>query len=181
MFKKNDSIKFDDAENASIFKHFFSKLADDLVANLPSPSGRFGISSVKSYYKKILGSPSLNFELAPTTEANILMILQSLQTDKAAGIDNISSRFLKDGSKILAEPICQLCNLSISLSLFPTDCKIAKIKPLFKKGSKTDPKNYRPVSLLPIISKIIERVVNEQTQCFLQHSKAICDYRDQDS
>ena len=177
MFKKNDSIKFDDAENASIFKDFFSKLADDLVAKLPSPSGRFGISSVKSYYKKILGSPSLNFELAPTTEANILMILQSLQTDKAAGIDNISSRFLKDGAKILAEPICQLCNLSISLSLFPADCKTAKIKPLFKKGSKTDPKNYRPVSLLPIISKIIERVVNEQTQCFLQHSKAICDYQ----
>ena len=98
--KKNDLIKFEDAENASIFKDFFSKLADDRNTKLPSPSGRFGISSVKSYYKEILGSPPLNFELAPTTEANILMILQSLQTDKAAGIDNISSRFLKDGAKI---------------------------------------------------------------------------------
>ena len=65
---------------------------------------------------------------------------------------------------------------SINLSLFPSDCKIAKIKPLFKKGSNTDTKNYRPVSIFPIISKIIERVVKKQIQCFLKHSNAICDY-----
>jgi len=43
--------------------------------------------------------------------------------------------------------------------MFPEKCKIAKLKPLFKKGSKTEPKNYRPISLLPLISKIFEKVV----------------------
>ena len=50
----------------------------------------------------------------------------------------------------------QICNLSIK-------CKIAKLKPLYKKGKKTNPKNYRPISLLPVISKILEKVIHDQT------------------
>ena len=64
-------------------------------------------------------------------------------------------------------PITQLCNLPISFGRFPDACKIAKLKPLFKKGSKTDPKNYRPISLLPLMSKVLERIVYEQTMEFL--------------
>ena len=62
-----------------------------------------------------------------------------------------SGRFLKDESKVLATPIPQICNLSIKLSMGPGECKIAKLKPLYKKGKKTDPKNYRPISSLPVI------------------------------
>ena len=55
----------------------------------------------------------------------------------------------------------------MALGSFPDACKIAKVKPLFKKGSKTDPSNYRPISLLPLLSKIFERVVLDQTEeCF---------------
>ena len=75
----------------------------------------------------------------------------------------LSGRFLKDGSKVLATPITQICNLSIKLSTVPDECKIAKLKPLYKKGRKTDPKNYRPISLLPVISKILEKVIHDQT------------------
>ena len=64
-------------------------------------------------------------------------------------------------------PITQLCNLSISSGRFPDACKIAKLKPFFKKGSKTGPKNYRPISLLPLISKVLERIVHEQSMEFL--------------
>ena len=64
-------------------------------------------------------------------------------------------------------PITQLCNLSISSGRFPDACKIAKLKPLFKKGSKTDPKNYRPIPLLPLILKVLERIVHEQSMEFL--------------
>ena len=64
-------------------------------------------------------------------------------------------------------PITQLCNLSISSGRFPDACKIAKLKPLFKKDSKTDPKNYHPISLLPLMSKVLERIVHEQTMEFL--------------
>ena len=65
--------------------------------------------------------------------------------------DNLFGKFLKDDADILARPISQLRNLSIKLNSFPRSCKIAKIKPLFKKGSKSDPQNYRSISLLPIL------------------------------
>ena len=79
-----------------------------------------------------------------------------MKTNKATGIDNLSGRFLKGGSKVLANPITQICNHYIKLSAVPDECKIAKLKPLYKKGKRTDPKNYRPISLLPVISKILE-------------------------
>ena len=69
----------------------------------------------------------------------ILSILKGINPSKAAGIDNLSAKFLKDGVHVLARPISQLCNLSIKLNSFPRSCKIAKVKPLFKKGSKTNP------------------------------------------
>ena len=99
--------------------------------------------------------------------------MKGLNPSKAAGIDNLSGKFLKDGAHVLARPISQLCNLSIKLNSFPRSCKIAKVKPLFKKGSKTDPQNYRPISLLPMSSKIIERIVNYQTEEFLSKNKLL--------
>ena len=101
-------------------------------------------------------------EKLPTFSKNTISdFLKELKTNKATGIDNLSGRFLKDGSKVLATPKTQICNLSIKLS------KIAKLKPLYKKGKKTDPKNYRPISLLPVISKILEKVIHNQTMEFV--------------
>ena len=97
--------------------------------------------------------------------------------NKAAGIDNLSGKFLKNGVAVLAKPISQICNLSIKYSHFPTDCKIAKLKPLFKKCSRTAPKNYRPISLLPHISKIIEKVIHDQTQKYLDDYNILYRYQ----
>ena len=60
--------------------------------------------------------------------------------------------------KFLSKPISDLCNVTIISEKFPDPCKVAKPKPLYKKGSVTDPCNYRPISLLPLISKVIEKV-----------------------
>ena len=86
------------------------------------------------------------------------------------GIDGINGMFLKDGAIILAAPIRDLFDLSIKFSTFPDNCKVAKLKPLYKKGSKLDPKNYRPISLLPLISKIFEKIIHAQTQQFLDRN-----------
>ena len=107
----------------------------------------------------------LKFE--KVSSVSILKILKEFKTNKATGIDNLAGRFLKDGSNILYTTIAKICNLSIKLASFPDKCKVAKIKPLHKKGLKTDPKNFRPISLLPLISKIIERIIHDQTMNFL--------------
>ena len=62
-------------------------------------------------------------------------------------------------------------------SKFPLDCKTAKVKPLYKKGSKTDPKNYRLVSLLPLVSKVIKKVIHNQTEIFLNKNKILYKYQ----
>ena len=93
--------------------------------------------------------------------------MTNIEISKAAGVDKLSSRFLKDGANILAKPISTFCNLSVSQGVFPDACKVAKLKPIFKKGKKTDPSKYRPISLLPSISKVTERVIHDQTNAFL--------------
>ena len=96
-----------------------------------------------------------------------------MNIDKVAGIDNLSGKFLKDEANILAKTISKICNLSIKYSVFPTDCQFAKLKPLCKKGSTTLPINYRPISLLPLIPNIIEKVIHHQTQAFLDENKIL--------
>ena len=84
---------------------------------------------------------------------------------------------MKDGAEVLALPLCNLVNLSIKQSLFPDQCKIAKLKPLFKKGSKSDPTNYRPISLLPAVSKVIEKTIQIQTQEYLDKNDLLYKYQ----
>ena len=107
-----------------------------------------------------------------TSPEKTLSILKG-NPSTATGIDNLSGNFLKSGAHVLARPISQHCNLSIKLNSFPRSCKIAKVKPLFKKGSKTDPQNYRSISLLSLLSKIMERIVHDQIEEFLSKNKLL--------
>ena len=104
-------------------------------------------------------------------------ILRDIDTSKAAGIDRPSGRFLKDGADIPAKPVTDICNVSISLNKFPRAFKLAKVKPIFKKGRKTSVSNYRPISLLPIHSKVIEKVVHGQTTKFLNDNNIFFKYQ----
>ena len=167
--EKDGILSFDPKANAEIFKDFYSNLANDLVKKLPNPPNKYGKDAVKKYYENLnLVGKSFSFE--PVAYTSVLKLLQQLNPHKSAGIDNLTGKFLKEGAPVLASPITNLINLSISLSSFPDDCKIAKLKPLYKKEAKTKPKNYRPISLLPLISKIIERIIYDQTQVFLDEN-----------
>ena len=170
--KDRNEIVFNNTNNCFISKCVFSNLAQN-ISKLPPTPNVFNESKVASYYDDIKYK-ELNFEFSEKiSPEKILNILKGLNPSKAAGNVNLSRKFLKDGADILARPILQLCNHCIKLNSFPRSCKIVKIKPLFKKGSKTDPQNYRPISRLPILSKIIETVIHDQTQELLSKSKIL--------
>ena len=81
---------------------------------------------------------------------------------------------MKDGADILIKPVFALCNLSNPRGVLSNACKDAKLKPIFKKEKKPYPSNYRSISLLPVISKIIEKVVHGQTEAFLSDENIYC-------
>ena len=171
--KKYDKISFDDKTNANTFKEFYCNLANDLLVKLPPPSGRFGVTSVRKYYQNLLDLLPCKFKFSNISEDLVLKLLKDTNVNKAAGIDNLSGMFLKDSADVLAKPLSEICNLSMKCSIFSTDCEIAKLKPLFKKGATTLPKNYRPISLLPLMSKVIEKVIHDQTPIFLDENKIL--------
>ena len=79
-------------------------------------------------------------------------------------MDQIPAKFLRDGAEILAVPLRNIINLSVKLSTFPEECKIVKFE-----GARTDPKNKQPISLLPLVSKTIEKSIHFQIEgCFHQ-------------
>ena len=137
--KDKNEIVFNATKNCSIFKNYFSNLAHNLVSKLTLSPNIFTESKIASYYDNNAVSIDLNFQFSETSPVKTLSLLEGFHPSKAAGIDNLSGKFLKDGAHVLARPISQLCNLSIKLNSFPRSYKIAKVKPLFKKGSKTNP------------------------------------------
>ena len=85
---------------------------------------------------------------------------------EATGRDGISVKLLKSAKPAIVKPITNLINKSITNSIFPKKLKEAEVVPLFKKNNPLDKCNYRPVSVLPTISKCYERAIFEQTDLF---------------
>ena len=160
---------------AETFPKFCTDLTESLLKNLPNSRNKFDINSVHQYYKNV--ELKDNFNLNLTTEKKISEVLQFIGISKRAGIYNIPGRFLKDGANILAKPIAKICNTSISSGLFPSDCKIANLKSLYKKRSNTNPESFRPISVLPLISKVIERIVYDQVGNFLLQNNILYNYQ----
>jgi hypothetical protein len=74
--------------------------------------------------------------------------------------------FKLNGRSLIAKPISELVNKSISLGKFPEKLKVAQVVPCYKKSNALDKSNYRPVSILPVISKFFERAINDQLVFF---------------
>ena len=113
------------------------------MKKLPIPPSIYTFNSVIQYYRHFFQADA--FHLTYASEIDVEKTLRGTRVCKAAGIGDLSGRFLKDGSQVLLKPLSELCNLSIKLGNFLDSCKIVKLKTLFKKGSKTNPSNYRPI------------------------------------
>ena len=97
----------------------------------------------------------------------VLKELKKLNPNKALGPDNISPKMLKLAASELAYPLSVVFNVSLETVELPSDWKPSNIVPLFKKGSKTNPRNYRPVSLTSVVCKYLERILNRKLLFYL--------------
>jgi hypothetical protein len=98
------------------------------------------------------------FEFAPTSEAELFLIISKLAPKKSSGWDEISVHTLKKMSLLILTPLRHLVNYSFASKIFPNNMKISKILALFKKGETQDRTNYRPISITSSFSKVYEKV-----------------------
>ncbi len=172
VLKINDKIEYDPVTIGNHVNTFFTTIANKLVSKLPHVPSLYTVDSQTflDFYRDVEKG---KLKLCKVSVDFVSKELQSLNPNKSTGLDNISPRFLKDGAVFLAEPVTHIVNLSISTCQVPADFKTARVKPLFKKNSKLEVGNYRPVSILPIMSKILEKSVYVQVEKYLKDNNLL--------
>lgn len=105
----------------------------------------------------------------------VLKELNRISTNKATGLDNIPSTLLKLAAPYVSNVLTYICNLSLTNGIVPCEWKKAKVTPIHKGGDKDDLNNFRPISVLPIISKILERFVHDEFYSYLQRHNILLD------
>ena len=104
--------------------------------------------------------PQVNsrFRFKIITEFSVLKAIKALKPKRSFGPDKVSSFFIKIAAPVTAKSLANIYNTSIRSGIFPKDWKIAKVAPIFKSGSKSEMGNYRPISVLPTLARIFERL-----------------------
>ena len=171
-----NELCFEKSKVTEQFNKFFTTIASTLVDHLPPGTGKYGWSHIQKFYQSI-HTPLTSFKLMEVSESIVLKILQNLNSTKATGLDQLSPRFVKDGAEVIMSPLTHILNLSLVTGIIPDDLKSARVTPIYKKNSKTEAGNYRPVSILSTISKLFERVVYNQLDQYLQDHKLLYEYQ----
>ena len=123
--------------------------------------------------RELMQDRQCSFTFQPVTPAEIEKLIAGLRNSKSTGVDYIDTWVIKLVAKEILPALTHIVNLSISHSEFPSLWKLAKVVPLLKKGNPLTPKNYRPVVLLPIFSKIMEKAVFQQLVQYLDRNGLI--------
>ena len=166
--KINSKIIHDKQEICNTINDFFSNIGKNLADNIEA----------KTDYKTYLRAPNPNsMALLLTNTDEVKKIISNLKTNKAAGDDNVRPGLLKRCWESLTKPITHIINLSFSTGIVPDQLKLAKVIPVFKKKDKQDPGNYRPISLLSIINKIMEKVMYTRVMSFLNKNNILYKYQ----
>ena len=137
---------------ADKFNNLFANVGRRLSEQLTTPDN----VNFKDYLR-IPVVPNMSF--SQISEEAVMEVLNNLKQKLSCGHDGISSRLLKASKTVVCKPLTLIINQTLTSGIFPDTLKIAKIIPLFKKGDKTLLENYRPISILPAISKIFERIM----------------------
>ena len=158
-------LKIQDIANR--MNNFFCTVVDQLSAKIPHTKNSLLEGDVAVNPEKV------SFSFSPISPQKLFKAMGKFKTSKSFGLDLISSYFLKIGMPILASPLSQLFNLSMSQGLFPDSWKIARVAPIHKTGPTDDQSNYRPISVLPVVSRLFEKLVFDQMYTFLNDNKLL--------
>ena len=151
LIKDND-ILLDEKAKADAFNLYFCEQTNVEISELQR-------ESLRTYIAHHPRTESI-FTFAVFTPHEILKCINSMDASKACGPDNIPTRLLKMCALYIAEPLANIFNKSILEGTYPTLWKKAKVKPIYKgKGSQSDIANFRPISLLPCVSKVFEKLM----------------------
>lgn len=111
--------------------------------------------------------------LFPTNEHEVESAIKALKRSSSAGVDEVPVRLIKDASATMLKPLVKLINDSFSSGVFPTCFKQAKVVPIYKKGSRNLASSYRPISILPSLSKVLEKIVDTRLKSFIKRNKIL--------
>ena len=99
--------------------------------------------------------------------------LTSLKRKKSSGLDNIPAYVLKDCASVITQPLTHIINTSLTTGIFPTDWKLSKLVPIPKSKPHNIIENYRPISVISAISKVIENLVHQQLSTYLEDNNLL--------
>ena len=153
------------AEISNFFNEYFCSVGSTLVQKLAPSSKNF-----TEYLNESL-SNSIFIESVTVTE--LFNLLSVLKCNKSAGPDGISAKLLKENADLFCVPLCHLYNLSLNTGVVPDKFKIAKVIPIFKKDDICKVSNYRPISLLSIFNKLLEKIVYKRVYNFFEKNNIL--------
>ena len=190
----NNEIITDDKKNAEVMNEYFVNITQNLdipefTIEMPSVEIEcidpideiiFNYSKHPSIVKitEIVKADE-TFSFSIVKESQIEKEISDLNEKKSVCPDAIPPIIIKDSSIVVTPPLTNLFNVSVEGNLFPSDLKNANISPLYKKDDNTKKENYRPISILPSISKIFERLMFQQITVYISSmlSPYLCGFR----
>ena len=149
----------DPSQIANVFNSYFSSIGETLQSK---------INSSYLSFTRYLKNPNIHsFFISPTDSTEVYNLITNLKNGKASGPNSIPTSLLKHLNSEISVVLANLFNLSFSTGVFPDILKTSSVLPLFKKGSKLSCGNYRPISLLSNISKVLEKLMYSRLYSFL--------------
>ena len=117
-----------------------------------------------------LGDAVGNFSFKVISENDVMKVISKLKTSHGFGYDGITSFFIKIALPLISGSLCDLFNFSLFSGIFPTEWKIACVAPIYKSGARDDCSNYRPISVLPVLSRTFEKLIYNQLYQYLDNN-----------
>ena len=168
--KADDKIITDKQSISELFNSFFTSVVNKLFESCRYARPVFKSTTEELFKKK-------HFAFTAVGKPFVLEQLKCLKLKKVTGLDGLPARLLKDSAVAKADCVTHLVHLSIKSGTVPSGWKQAKVVPLFKSGNKDDLDNYRPISILPILSKILEKAVFHLLHSYLPENSLLSPYQ----